>query len=112
MGFLTDCTPAMVHLILSIFVIIGSFFAGLPFFQILKSIITSAVWLFLLSWLCNKGFTWLSWFLVLFPFVIIIGALIVMMLAVGKMQTAQTAQTDQKKNAQPPPQNAQTTPKK
>jgi hypothetical protein len=101
MGFFTDCTPAMVHLILSIFVIVGAVFAGLPFFQILKSIITSAVWLFLLSWLCSKGFTWLSWFLVLFPFVIIIGALIVMMLAVGKMQTAQT--TDQTKNAQPPP---------
>jgi hypothetical protein len=97
MDFLSDCTPAKLHAILTIFTLTGTFFAGLPLFQMLKSIIASAVWLFLLNWLCSKGFTWLSWFLVLFPFIVLIGALIAFIFIATKIepQKKTNAQTEQ-----------------
>lgn len=99
MVFLSDCTPAKLHAILTIFSIIGSIFSGMPFTQILGSIIGGAIWLFLLNWLCGKGFTWLSWFLVAFPFIILFGALIAMIFMVGKIepQKKTTTQTEEKK---------------
>jgi hypothetical protein len=95
MDFLSDCTPAKVYAILTIFSTIGAVFARISFFQILKSIIGSAVWLWVLNWLCSKGFTWLSWFLVVFPFIILFGALIAMIFIVTKIEP------QKKTNAQP-----------
>jgi hypothetical protein len=94
MDFLSDCTPAKVYAILTIFTLIGTFFAGVPLFQILKSIIGSAVWLFLLNWLCSKGFTWLSWFLVLFPFIVLIGGLIAFIFIFTKIEPQQKRKTN------------------
>ena len=97
MDFFSDCSPARVYAILSISTIIGSLFGGIPLFEIIKSIIGSAVWLLLLNWLCGKGFTWLSWFLVVFPFIILIGVLIGIFFIFGKMQADKKNKTDQKK---------------
>lgn len=33
------------------------------------------IWTYVLGWLCNKGFTMLSWFLVLLPYILIVLAL-------------------------------------
>ena len=94
MDFLSDCTPARVYAILTIFTTIGAVFARVSLFQILKSIIGSAIWLFLLNWLCSKGFTWLSWFLVLFPFIVLIGALIAFIFIATKIKPQQKRKTN------------------
>lgn len=93
MVFLSDCTPAKLYAILTMFSITGSIYSGASLFQTMLSIIGGALWLFLLNWLCGKGFTWLSWFLVMFPFIILFGALIAMIFMVGKMES------EKKKNA-------------
>ena len=97
MVFLSDCTPAKLYAILVIFSIVGSIFSGMAFTQILGSIIGSAIWLFLLNWLCGKGFTWLSWFLVVFPFIILIGVLIGIFFIFGKIQADKSKQSKQNK---------------
>ncbi len=97
MDFLSDCTPARLYAILAIFSIVGTVFSGIPLFQILGSVIGSAIWVWLLNWLCSKGFTWLSWFLVVFPFIILFGALIAMIFIVTKIEPEKktTTQTEQ-----------------
>lgn len=98
MDFLSDCTPAKLYAILAIFSIVGTIFSGISMFQILGSVIGSAIWLFLLNWLCGKGFTWLSWFLVLFPFIILIGALIAMIFIVTKIEPEKKTTTQTEEN--------------
>lgn len=93
MDYFSDCTPAKLYAILTMFSITGSIYSGARLTQILWSIIGGALWLFLLNWLCGKGFTWLSWFLVMFPFIILIGGLIAFIFMVGKMES------EKKKNA-------------
>jgi hypothetical protein len=93
MDFLSDCTPAKLYAILAIFSAVGAIFGGIPIFQMLGSIIGSAIWIWLLNFLCSKGFTWLSWFLVVFPFIILFGALIAMMFIVTKLEPQQKTDT-------------------
>jgi phosphotransferase system glucose/maltose/N-acetylglucosamine-specific IIC component len=99
MDFFSDCTPAKLYAILAIFSTAGSIYAGMPLFQMLWSILGSAMWLLLLNWLCGKGFTWLSWVLVVFPFIILFGAFIAMIIMLSKTEPQQktNAQTEEKK---------------
>jgi len=89
MDLFSDCTPAKLYAILAIFSIVGTIFSGIPMFQILGSIIGSAIWVWLLNFLCSKGFTWLSWFLVMFPFIILFGALIAVIFMVSNPKPPQ-----------------------
>jgi hypothetical protein len=95
------CTPAKLYGIVSLFSI-----AGLLYKQHLVGAISqglfSAIWLFLLNWICGQGWTGLSWFLVLLP--IILGILLIVsgvFVAVAKagmpyhMQRAQHSQYGQ-----------------
>lgn len=89
MDFSSICMPARIYAILTIFTLIGSIFATLPNFpliQIVKSMFFNAAWFWILNWLCSKGFTLLSWFLVVFPYIILIGALIIMFFMVENVQ--------------------------
>lgn len=91
MDFSSICMPARVYAILTIFTLIGSIFATLPNFpliQIIKSLFFNAVWFWILNWICSKGFVWLSWFLVVLPYIILIAALIATIFIV-KIETEQ-----------------------
>jgi hypothetical protein len=67
------CTPALVYFVISI---ITLFFAILKNFQlsslIIKLIFVGA-WTWFLNFLCNKGYKVISWFLVLLPFLMMLG---------------------------------------
>lgn len=71
------CTPALVHLVLSILGVIVLVFQK-AFDGLIWNILFSLVWLWFLTILCNRGYVTLAWVLVLLPF--IIGAIIIILL--------------------------------
>lgn len=65
------CMPAKLYGIVSVLGVAGMIFNG----QILGAVgqaIFAAIWVFVLGWICNQGWTGLSWFLVLLPVIIVI----------------------------------------
>jgi hypothetical protein len=64
----TFCTPAKVYLILAATGFIASLFNKIGVVQLLSSIILIPLWTLLLNWLCSKGFSVLSWFLVILKY--------------------------------------------
>jgi hypothetical protein len=104
------CAPAQIYLIISIVMLILSYFglsaisqqlhlhkSSSPIFQSLnftyeKDARTSYVvqgvfiilWTWLLSYLCNKGYTSLSWFLILLPWILMFLAFFINILEIVK----------------------------
>jgi len=68
--FRSLCTPAIASLILGVIAILGSITQVSIIFSIIHLIVT-IVWALFLDFLCSKGFGALSWFLVLFPYIIV-----------------------------------------
>lgn len=73
------CTPALVHLVLSILTVIVLVIQQ-TFDGIIWNILYSLVWLWFLQILCNRGYITLAWVLVLLPF-IIIGIMLVLIVS-------------------------------
>jgi hypothetical protein len=73
------CTPALVHLVLSILTVIVLVIQQ-SFDGIIWNILFSLAWLWFLTILCNRGYVTLAWVLVLLPF-IIIGIMLVLILS-------------------------------
>lgn len=61
------CLPAKIYLILAITGLIVALYNTLSISYLLFSIIFIVLWTNLLNWICNKGYTVVSWFLVFFP---------------------------------------------
>jgi len=68
---MTLCNPAMLYLILSIIVILMGFSAQVNAGLFIVKIIMMLVWVYILNFLCSKGYTTVSWVLVLLPFILI-----------------------------------------
>jgi len=68
------CTPAMVYLYISFLALLFLLFKKTNIIKILIKAIFILFWTFLLNMLCNNGYKFISWFLVLFPFVIMLAA--------------------------------------
>ena len=83
------CTPAKLYGIISL-VSIGGFLYSQDFMKALGQALFSAIWIFVLNWICGEGWTGLSWFLVILP--IVIGVLLFM--AGASMAIAQIAQAE------------------
>ena len=65
------CTPSLIYFILSIFAIIGMFFFNFEIIPILINIIWMLMWTWILNYLCSIGYSGVSWFLVLLPYIVI-----------------------------------------
>ena len=65
------CNPAMLYLILSIIVILMGFSAQVQVGVFVVKLIWMVVWVYILNLLCSKGYTTVSWVLVLLPFILI-----------------------------------------
>ena len=65
------CTPAQLYVILTIITIVGLAIKK-QFMAIISKLIFALIYTFILNWLCDKGWTTLSWVLVLLPFIIIL----------------------------------------
>ena len=65
------CNPAMLYLILSIITILMGISAQVQVSVFVVKIIWMVVWVYILNLLCSKGYTTVSWVLVLLPFILI-----------------------------------------
>jgi hypothetical protein len=44
----------------------------MPVLAVFSKLIFAFLWAFILGWLCRKGYTAISWFLVLLPFIMLV----------------------------------------
>ena len=66
------CTPAMLYFVVSVVTILIALFSGVKFIALAMKAVFVIIWTFLLNLLCNKGYKSISWFLVLFPYVVML----------------------------------------
>lgn len=66
------CSPAKLYFILAVIACIAALINGVKFMQVAINLIIAFVWTAILSWICGKGFTGVSWFLVLVPYIIML----------------------------------------
>jgi hypothetical protein len=70
------CTPAKVYFAIAVFAIIIALFNGISVIAAFVKLVFAFIWTFILSFLCDKGYKSLSWFLVLLPYIIILLAIL------------------------------------
>lgn len=69
------CTPAKIYFAIAVIAIVIGLFNGLSIMFAFWKLVFAFIWTFILGWLCKKGFTAISWFLVLLPYILIILAM-------------------------------------
>lgn len=67
------CTPAMLYFVISAITIVISLFSGVKLIAVAVNAVFVIVWTILLNMLCKNGFKAISWFLVLLPYVLMLG---------------------------------------
>jgi hypothetical protein len=79
------CTPAIVYLVLAIIALI--FNIQYSFLSIFLHVIFIGLWTFILNWICKKGFVWISWTLVVLPylFAALVWLIAIEIIAINKM---------------------------
>ncbi len=83
------CTPAVVYLVLAIISILYMIADRFPIGHILFKSIIIAIWTWFLNFLCSKGHTGISWFLVILPFLFIIFFMLVIIHHLHKFKNEQ-----------------------
>lgn len=63
------CTPAKIYFVITILSSIIMLFSKGSISVIAVNLLFALLWTCILSWLCKKGFTTLSWVLVLLPYI-------------------------------------------
>ena len=66
------CTPAKLYFVLAVLSCIIALFNGVKFMHVAVNLIVAFIWTAILSWICGKGFTGVSWFLVLIPYILML----------------------------------------
>jgi len=66
------CTPSKLYFLISVVSLIFAFFKHFNIVLLIVKLLFALVWTLVLSCLCDKGFSYLSWFLVLFPYFLIL----------------------------------------
>lgn len=64
------CTPAKIYFGIAVIAAIVSLFSGSSVMLAFMNLVFAFIWTYVLGWLCNKGYTSISWFLVLLPYII------------------------------------------
>jgi len=70
------CTPAKIYFAIAVIATIIALFRGVSLMMAFTKILFAFIWTFLLAWLCDKGYSSISWFLVLLPYIVIILAML------------------------------------
>ncbi len=65
------CTPAKIYFAIAVIAAAVGLFNGLSVIAAIWNLIFAFIWTYVLGWLCKKGYTSISWFLVLLPYIII-----------------------------------------
>ena len=66
------CTPAKIYFGIAVIAAIIALTRGMTFGAVLIKLVFALFWTYVLGWLCKKGYSSISWFLVLLPYVIIL----------------------------------------
>jgi hypothetical protein len=69
------CDPAKLYLIITIIAIVFALMGGIKVMAVVMKLIFALIWVFILNWICKEGYTGVSWFLVLLPYILIILAM-------------------------------------
>ena len=69
-NFSKFCTPAKIYLIIAVLASIIALFNGVPLMMAFWKLFFALIWTYILAFLCKKGFSSVSWFLVLLPYII------------------------------------------
>lgn len=64
------CLPARIYFAIAVIAGIIGLFNGISIMAVFMNIVFAFIWTYILGWLCNKGYTSISWFLVLLPYII------------------------------------------
>jgi hypothetical protein len=80
------CSPAKLYFVLSVIACLAALINGLKFGQVMINLIIAFAWTAVLSWICGKGFTGVSWFLVLVPYIIMLLVFFKLMKDISKSQ--------------------------
>ena len=64
------CTPAKIYFAIAVIAAVVALVNGASIMTEFWKIVFAFVWTFILGWLCKKGYTSISWFLVLLPYII------------------------------------------
>lgn len=71
------CSPAIVYLVISAISIAYLAYTSFSIFTIFFKVIFTLIWAWVLNWICSKGYTTISWLLVILPY-IFVGFLLLM----------------------------------
>jgi hypothetical protein len=66
------CTPAKIYFAIAVIMSILELFNGIDVLSISIKLLFAFIWTFILGWVCKKGYKSISWFLVVFPYIIIL----------------------------------------
>ena len=99
------CTPAQLYLGMSLISTIGFSATSTSFLATIWHLFMNLVWTYFLNFLCDKGHAGISWFLIVFPFLITLGIILVLLHVMknatpvkkssdDKTETTTTAATD------------------
>ncbi len=70
------CTPAMLYLVLSVIAILMAIMKRMSMMTIVVKTVFVLLWTWFLNFLCSKGYSGISWFLVLLPFIFLVMAVV------------------------------------
>jgi len=65
------CTPAKIYFGIAVIATLISLFNGVSVIFAFSKIFFAFIWTLILAWLCDKGYSSISWFLVLLPYIVI-----------------------------------------
>ena len=72
--FYKMCTPARIYFVVSVLGGIIALFNNAPIISVAMKFIFILLWTYALCFLCKKGYSSISWFLVLLPFIVMMMA--------------------------------------
>jgi hypothetical protein len=73
------CSPALFYLILSIISFVAAAIHKVKMSSMIVKAIFILLWTWFLNWLCTNGHKDIAWFLVILPFVIMLGMFVIAM---------------------------------
>ena len=69
------CTPAKIYFAIAVIAAVVGLFNGLSVMMAFWNLVFAFIWTYVLGWLCKKGYSSISWFLVLLPYIILLLAM-------------------------------------
>ena len=70
-SFMKLCTPAQIYLFIALIMCVLALISRAKITHILMKLLFAVIWTIILNFICSKGYTQVSWVLVLLPYILI-----------------------------------------